>query len=71
MGILTTSRVVQIVSNGFRFYEMLGLKNGARPTFNFRGAWLYNVDRPVLYLVEEASDQLHRTQTGGLHHIAL
>src|SRR4051812_30467778 len=34
-----------------QFYEnVLGLKNGPRPPFNFPGAWLYSEGRPVLHL---------------------
>lgn len=34
------------------FYEMLGLRIGARPDFSFGGLWLYNADRPILHVVE-------------------
>lgn len=34
------------------FYEMLGLRVGARPDFSFGGLWLYNADRPILHVVE-------------------
>ena len=34
-----------------QFYEdVLGFKNGARPPFNFPGAWLYSGNHPVLHL---------------------
>jgi catechol 2,3-dioxygenase-like lactoylglutathione lyase family enzyme len=34
-----------------RFYEsVLGFTNGARPPFNFPGAWLYSAGHPVLHL---------------------
>ena len=35
------------------FYrDMLGLEPGARPAFNFPGAWLYNGEKAVLHVVE-------------------
>jgi catechol 2,3-dioxygenase-like lactoylglutathione lyase family enzyme len=36
------------------FYAALGLRDGARPDFPFRGAWLYLGDVPVVHLVDAA-----------------
>ena len=39
------------------FYtEALGLKNGYRPDFGFRGAWLYDGEHAVVHLNETAED---------------
>ncbi|MFV0477121.1 MAG: hypothetical protein ACK5ME_04700 [Parahaliea sp.] len=35
------------------FYcEALGMMEGPRPAFNFRGFWLYGGDRPLIHLME-------------------
>ncbi len=40
-----------------RFYtEVLALKPGARPSFQFNGAWLYCGDRAAVHLVERPED---------------
>lgn len=51
------------------YVDILGLKQGPRPDFPFRGAWLYLGDFAVVHLVEieetpETSDNL------GLEHFA-
>ena len=50
------------------FYtEILGLRDGDRPPFNSRGAWLYCGDQAVVHLVGEAPQG---DQTGPIDHIA-
>jgi len=42
------------------FYcEVLGLEEGPRPEFSFRGYWLYGDGQPIVHLME--SDQHHRS----------
>ena len=55
-----------------RFYEeVLGLKNGPRPPFNFPGAWIYSEGRPVLHLNDIApTDTPQRPDSGVIDHIA-
>jgi catechol 2,3-dioxygenase-like lactoylglutathione lyase family enzyme len=36
--------------------QVLGLKKGFRPPFNFIGDWLYSDDKPLIHLVEVAAD---------------
>lgn len=36
------------------YTDVLGLRNGPRPDFAFRGAWLYVGDHPIVHLVEMA-----------------
>ncbi|MGI9387844.1 MAG: VOC family protein [Methyloligellaceae bacterium] len=39
------------------WYErVLGMKNGARPSFNFGGAWLYCNGSPFVHLIEVESE---------------
>ncbi|MDE2185087.1 MAG: VOC family protein [Alphaproteobacteria bacterium] len=62
------------------FYaEVLGLRVGPRPPFDFQGYWLYLDDQPVVHLVLEAErDDGHEPraagseplETGALDHIA-
>ena len=62
---ITTSDVDESV----KFYvEALGLSEGARPAFDFPGAWLYCGARPVVHLVGGA----RRTDpgTGTIDHVA-
>src|SRR5262249_32408806 len=55
-----------------RFYEdVLGLKNGPRPPFNFPGAWIYSEGHPVLHINDiSSSDQQQRPDSGVIDHIA-
>lgn len=61
------------------FYsEIIGLKVGARPPFDFQGYWLYLGDQPVVHLVLESERRDGRVprqageapETGALDHIA-
>ena len=58
------------------FYsEIVGLRVGPRPEFDFAGYWLYLGDRPVVHLVLEDEREDRRSQgagrnTGALDHIA-
>jgi hypothetical protein len=36
--------------------QILGLKRGYRPPFQFPGAWLYSDDKPLIHLVENSPD---------------
>ena len=50
---LRTSDVDRLV----RFYvDIVGLRLGDRPPFDFGGAWLYAGDRPVVHVVEVADE---------------
>ena len=55
-----------------RFYEdVLGLKNGPRPPFNFPGAWLYSAGHPVLHLNDiSQTDRQQRDDSGVIDHVA-
>jgi len=52
------------------FYcDVLGLKEGFRPSFGRRGFWLYDGDSALIHLIE--SDQHQAAETGGyLDHVA-
>ncbi len=43
-----TNRLTETIT----FFEGLGLAVGARPNFDFPGAWLYAGGQPVVHLVE-------------------
>ncbi len=50
------------------FYtEIIGLKDGDRPPFDFPGAWLYCGDQAVLHLVAEPPAG---AETGPIDHVA-
>jgi len=49
------------------FVQVIGLRVGPRPNFNFGGAWLYVGGQPVLHLVERAKA---RDPDGALDHIS-
>lgn len=52
------------------FDDVLGLKKGPRPDFNFPGAWLYgDADAPALIHLNEGQDT--PGPTGNLDHVAL
>jgi catechol 2,3-dioxygenase-like lactoylglutathione lyase family enzyme len=55
-----------------RFYEdVLGLKNGPRPPFNFPGAWLYSEGHPVLHLNDISSTERQQPPDSGvIDHVA-
>jgi catechol 2,3-dioxygenase-like lactoylglutathione lyase family enzyme len=54
------------------FYEeVLGLKNGPRPPFNFPGAWLYSAGHPVLHLNDiSGTDKPQPSNSGVIDHVA-
>lgn len=53
-----------------RFYcDLLGLKDGPRPPFNFPGAWLYAGSRPVVHVVAGQPFSAENG-TGGVDHVA-
>lgn len=39
------------------FIQLLNLKEGQRPSFQFAGYWLYLEDQPIFHLVEMADDE--------------
>ncbi len=55
-----------------RFYcDILGLENGARPAFNFPGAWLYSEGRAVVHLVDlSPTREPQKPDSGVVHHVA-
>ena len=55
-----------------QFYEtVLGFENGARPPFNFPGAWLYSGSHPVLHINDIAqTDREQRPDSGVIDHVA-
>ena len=55
-----------------QFYEdVLGLKNGARPPFDFPGAWLYSEGHPVLHINDiSQTDKQQRPDSGVIDHVA-
>ena len=52
------------------FVEVLGLRGGPRPTFDFAGAWLYAGDKDVVHLVETEHDKLP-SPAASINHFAL
>jgi catechol 2,3-dioxygenase-like lactoylglutathione lyase family enzyme len=54
------------------FYEnILGLQNGARPPFDFPGAWLYSEGHPVLHLNDiSQTERQQRPDSGVIDHVA-
>lgn len=59
-----------IIERTMQFYrDVLGLKLGPRPNFNFPGYWLYAGDAPIIHLI--AKDDRPQGAPGYLHHIAL
>lgn len=52
-----------------RFYcDLLGLKDGPRPPFDFPGAWLYINDHPVVHVM--AGRKIPPGGTGAVDHLA-
>jgi catechol 2,3-dioxygenase-like lactoylglutathione lyase family enzyme len=60
------------LSETVKFYEdVLGFENGARPPFNFPGAWLYSSGHPVLHINDIANtDKEQRPDSGVIDHVA-
>lgn len=50
------------------FYEMLGLKVGARPDFKVPGLWFYIADHAVLHVIEV--NEMPTPRRGALDHMA-
>lgn len=65
---IRTSRLADTV----QFYEdILGLSRGARPNFDFPGAWLYSEGRAVVHLVDIAGTaEAQKPDSGVVHHVA-
>ena len=55
-----------------KFYEdVLGFQNGARPAFDFPGAWLYSQGCPVLHLNDiSQTGKLQPPDSGVIDHVA-
>ena len=55
------------------FYEdVLGMKNGPRPPFDFPGAWIYSAGHPVLHINDISdTDKPQRPDSGVIDHVAL
>jgi catechol 2,3-dioxygenase-like lactoylglutathione lyase family enzyme len=56
-----------------QFYEdVLGMKSGPRPPFNFPGAWIYSAGHPVLHINDiSQTDKEQRPDSGVIDHVAL
>jgi catechol 2,3-dioxygenase-like lactoylglutathione lyase family enzyme len=57
------------LSETITFFEGLGLSVGARPPFDFPGAWLYSGDCPVVHLVQ-LTEAKAPSETAALDHFA-
>jgi catechol-2,3-dioxygenase len=55
-----------------KFYcDIVGLRIGTRPPFNFFGYWLYAGDQDVLHLSEAKSEEVHHAHVNGtFDHVA-
>ncbi len=51
-----TIRCTQLKRTRDFYVELMGLREGDRPAFPFRGHWLYLGDVPVVHLVEAADN---------------
>ncbi len=51
------------------YVDVLGLREGDRPSFDSPGAWLYSGDRPIIHLVAGHGDG--SASTGAVDHVAL
>jgi catechol 2,3-dioxygenase-like lactoylglutathione lyase family enzyme len=49
------------------FTDVIGLRVGPRPGFDFGGAWLYSGEQPVVHLVERATP---REPMGAIDHVS-
>jgi catechol 2,3-dioxygenase-like lactoylglutathione lyase family enzyme len=57
------------LAGSIAFYTaVIGFSEGARPPFDFAGAWLYDGDRPAVHLVERA--EVPRGGGGAFNHVA-
>jgi catechol 2,3-dioxygenase-like lactoylglutathione lyase family enzyme len=52
------------------YVDAIGLAEGFRPPFPFRGAWLYDGERPVVHLTVADSDAASASAEAGVDHIA-
>lgn len=46
------------------FIEIVGLRNGERPPFNFNGYWLYAGDQAVVHITDARDEGAHGTAAG-------
>ena len=69
-----TIRCAQLQRTRDFYVDLLGLAEGARPAFAFRGYWLYLGGVPVVHLVEAADRPAEREivseGTGSFDHLA-
>jgi len=76
-------RCARLAATRAFYIDMIGLTEGPRPDFPFRGAWLYCGDTAVVHLVEaadhpgswtgimdRASDKTPGLDTGAFDHVA-
>lgn len=78
-------RTIRLPETRAFFVDILGMKDGARPDFDFPGHWLYVGDKPVVHLIgidEESPEGLEeylggtvdptalKTGSGAFDHIA-
>ncbi len=65
--LLIRARDVNATRDFYR--DVLGLEQGARPPFPFKGYWMYIGDRAVVHLAEREPDA-EGDDTGAIDHIA-
>ncbi len=54
------------------YTNILGMKKGQRPNFQFPGAWMYSGEDPVVHIVQVEGDPGHGSETPlKLEHFAL
>jgi len=53
------------------YVDVIGLRRGERPLFDFPGAWLYVGDRPIIHIVWDAQASQTPSSSLRLEHFAL
>ena len=64
-----TLNPADLAASLYFYVDLLGLRDGDRPSFDTPGAWLYSGDRPIVHLV--AGRGGGEASTGAVDHIAL
>ena len=66
----TAIKTARLAETRAFFVEVLGLRVGPRPAFDFAGTWLYAGDKDVVHLVETEHDKLP-SPAASISHFAL